>query len=79
MSTTEISPATAASLGSVPGLFVQSVAHNGPSAAAGIQPADVITTLDGRTATQVALARLLVTGKAGQSLAVAYVRQGKPW
>jgi hypothetical protein len=34
--------------------------------------------LDGQAATQVTMARLLVTGKAGQPVAVAYVRQGNP-
>ena len=43
MSTTEISPAAAASLGSVPGLFVQALATSGPAAAAGLHPGDVIT------------------------------------
>jgi hypothetical protein len=53
MSTTEISPAAAAYLRSVPGLFVQAVATSGPAAAAGLHPGDVITSLDGRAATQV--------------------------
>ena len=78
MSTSEISPAAAAYLGSVPGLFVQAVASSGPAAAAGLRPGDVITTLDGQAATSVGLARLLVTGKAGQSVAVASVRQRSP-
>lgn len=32
--------------------------------------------MDGQAATQVTMARLLVTGKAGQPVVVAYVRQG---
>lgn len=78
MSTTEIPPAAAAQLGSAPGLFVQAVANPGPAAAMGLQPGDVVTSLDGQAATQVALARLLATGKAGQAVAVAYVRRGNP-
>jgi len=60
------------------GLFVQAVTPNGPSAQAGIRAGDVITTIDGRPAARTdVLTAVTMTKKAGDTITVGYVRNGK--
>ena len=73
-------PPSAPGLGAPPaGLRVVAVAPGGPGALAGLIPNDIITGLDGRpaaTATQLAL--LTLTRHPGETVAVAYTRNGTP-
>jgi putative serine protease PepD len=71
-------PAAAAQKAGVPeGLYVLSVTPGGPASNAGIVASDVITQIDGRSATdseQITVAEL--TAKPGQSIAITYERSG---
>ena len=72
-----IPPAAASRVGLPAGLYVDSVTAGGPAALAGIQTGDVITKVNGQTATsveQLTVAELQV--KAGQSIEVTYERGG---
>lgn len=60
------------------GLYVNTVVPGGPAAAAGLQPGDVITEVDGRPATDpTQLALLTLKKKPGETVAVTYDRAGK--
>ncbi len=77
MQVQEIPPAAAARAGVPEGLYVQLVTPGGPAADAGLQVGDIITEIDGRAATgseQLVVATL--TKKAGDTLAITYVRDG---
>ena len=61
------------------GLHVGGVAPGGPSAEAGLEVGDVITSIDGQAATSsVQLESLTLTRKAGDTVSIEYVRSGKP-
>ena len=54
------------------------MAPGGPAAKAGLQRSDVVTLLDGRPATSIAvLTEVTLARKAGDTLKVTYVRGGK--
>ena len=73
-----IESSTAAASGERSGLYVTRVAPGGPAAQAGIRPGDIVTQLDGAPATRVdQLTVLTLTKKAGDTVAVAYTRNGK--
>ncbi|GAA3891230.1 hypothetical protein GCM10022381_36450 [Leifsonia kafniensis] len=58
-----------------PGLFVEGVTPGGPAEKAGIQAGDIITALDGQSATDVAaLTRIKLTKKPGDTVEVSYLR-----
>ena len=59
------------------GLYVQAVAANGPAADAGILTGDLITTINGQTASSAALSQLLLTGKVGDQVPVELLREGQ--
>jgi len=72
-----IPPSAAAAVGLPAGLYVDSVTPGGPAALAGIATGDVITNVNGQSATsveQLTVAELLV--KAGQPIEVTYERGG---
>ena len=74
--TVEMSQDLADRFGSRAGLLVESVTAGGPAATAGIQPADVITSLAGSPATGAALGWLLATAKVGDVVPVEFFRDG---
>ena len=68
----------AAQAGLKGGLFVGGVVAGGPAAKAGLQRGDVITEIDGQTATtNVQLQELTLTKKPGDTVAIGFVRDGK--
>ena len=77
MAMAPVPDAVAASLNTPAAMFVQAVAPSGPAAAAGIQPGDVVTSLNGQPATPFAVGRLLVTASVGDQVAVEYIRGGR--
>ena len=67
----------AAQAGLKGGLFVAGVVAGGPAAKAGLQQGDVITEIDGQTATtNVQLQELTLTKKPGDTVTIGYVRNG---
>ncbi|MEO7015295.1 MAG: trypsin-like peptidase domain-containing protein [Leifsonia sp.] len=59
------------------GLFVRAVVSGGPAASAGIRPGDVITSLNGRSASSLdVLTTIQLTSKAGDKVDVDYLRDG---
>ncbi|WP_104110839.1 MULTISPECIES: S1C family serine protease [unclassified Arthrobacter] len=78
VSAVPLPPQAAEAFGVDDGLYLQSVAPNGPAAEAGLQPGDIVTLLDNRPATSTAvLAEVTLTRKAGDTVKVSYVRAGK--
>jgi putative serine protease PepD len=76
--TVPIPPDAAAQAGLKGGLFVAGVVAGGPAAKAGLQQGDVITEIDGQTATtNVQLQELTLTKQAGDTVAIGFVRDGK--
>ena len=68
----------AAQAGLKGGLFVAGVVAGGPAAKAGLQQGDVITEIDGQTATtNVQLQELTLTKQPGDTVAIGFVRDGK--
>ena len=68
----------AAQAGLKGGLFVAGVVAGGPAAKAGLQQGDVITEINGQTATtNVQLQELTLTKQAGDTVAIGFVRDGK--
>jgi putative serine protease PepD len=68
----------AAQAGLKGGLFVGGVVAGGPAAKAGLLRGDVITEIDGQTATtNIQLQELTLTKKPGDTVAIGYVRDGK--
>ncbi|MBU4418149.1 MAG: S1C family serine protease [Actinobacteria bacterium] len=60
-----------------PGLFIQTAATGSPATTAGLMAGDLITSLDGQTATSASYSRLLLTAKVGDQVSVAYLRDGQ--
>lgn len=74
--TVEMSQDLADRFGARAGLLVESVTAGGPAATAGIQRADVITSLAGSPATGAGLGWLLATAKVGDVVPVEFYRDG---
>lgn len=74
--TAEVTQDVADRFGTRAGLFVQDVTANGPSAAAGLEVGDVITTIKGEPANGLSLAWLLVSAKVGDQVPIEYFRDG---
>ena len=73
-----IPPAAAEQAGLPEGLFVQAVTPNGPAAAAGLRPEDVITQIGGEPATSsIQLQELTLTKKPGDTVSIEYTRDGQ--
>jgi putative serine protease PepD len=72
-------PAAAASQEGLPeGLFVTAVTSGGPAAQAGVAANDVITSINGQSATSnLQLDELSITKKPGDQVPIEYVREGK--
>ena len=78
LQTTPIPPAAAAQAGLPPGLFVQAVTADGPSATAGLRQGDVITTIDGAPAvSNLQLEELTLTKNPGDTVSIGYTRDGR--
>jgi putative serine protease PepD len=71
-------PSEAAAEAGVPeGLFVQAVTPGGPAAKAGLKANDVITSIDGKSATSnTQLQELTITKKPGDTVPIGYTRAG---
>ena len=77
----DVTPETAEALGlsGTGGALVVSVAPGGPAAAAGLQPGDVITTVEGgRIADAAAATRFVVRKKPGEVVRLGVRRDGRP-
>ena len=69
--------ATVAAANNLPeGLFVNALASGGPAATAGIQPGDVITTIDGQAASTTLLTELQLTRTPGSDVKLGITRDG---
>jgi len=78
LQTAPIPPAAAEQAGLPEGLFVQAVTAGGPAAAAGLRPEDLITKIDGDPATSnIQLQELTLTKKPGDTVSIAYTRDGQ--
>jgi putative serine protease PepD len=78
LQTTPIPPAAADQAGIPEGLFVQAVTAGGPAAQAGLRAGDVITSIDGKAATSnIQLQELTLTKKPGETVSIAYSRDGQ--
>jgi putative serine protease PepD len=78
LQTVPIPPAAAAAAGVNGGLFVAGVVTGGPAERAGLREGDVITAIDGQSATSNAqLQELTITKKPGDTVTLDYVRDGK--
>ena len=77
LQTAPIPPAAAAQAGVPEGLFVQAVTPGGPAARAGLRADDVITLIDGKSATSnIQLQELTLTKKPGDTVSISYSRAG---
>ena len=78
LSTVPIPPAAAAQAGVPEGLYVQNVTPGGPAAVAGLRAGDVITTIDGGSATSnIQLEELTLTKKPGDTVSIGYSRDNR--
>jgi putative serine protease PepD len=78
LDTQPIEPQAAKQAGVPQGLFVTGVTAGGPSAAAGLMPHDVITKIDGKSATSnTQLQELTLTMKPGDKVPLDYWRSGR--
>ncbi|SEE85439.1 putative serine protease PepD [Arthrobacter alpinus] len=78
VSAVPLPPEAAAQFGVSDGLYLQSVLPGGPADKAGLQRSDVVTLLDDRPATSIAVLSEVTLGKkAGDIIKVTYVRDGK--
>jgi putative serine protease PepD len=78
LAATPVPPATAASNGVSPGLYVTVVDPTGPAQAAGLRVGDIITTIDGQPATSTdQLVTLTLTKKPGDKVDIGYQRDGR--
>lgn len=71
----EVTSSTASQLGGTSGLFLQEVSSDGPAASAGLEAGDIITSINGQTASSLNLSWLLVTASVGDEVAVVYQRE----
>ncbi|MCI0157326.1 trypsin-like peptidase domain-containing protein [Leifsonia shinshuensis] len=72
-----IPPSAAAAFGVTDGLFVQSIVSGGPAQRAGLRVGDVVTSVNGHTASNIdVLTAIQVTSKAGDEVTVEYLRNG---
>ncbi len=77
LQTAPIPPEAAAQAGVPEGLFVQAVTPGGPAAKAGLKAEDVITSIDGQSATSnIQLQELTITKKPGDTVPIGYTRAG---
>ena len=75
--TAPIPPEAAAQAGVPEGLFVQAVTPDGPAAKAGLKADDVITSINGKSATSnIQLQELTITKKPGDTVSIGYNRAG---
>lgn len=74
---TPVTAAAAATANLPEGLYISYLSPGGPASGAGLQVGDVITKLDGRTATSQSLAELTLTKKPGTGIKVEYSRNGQ--
>ena len=73
-----VSPAQATQTGATVGLLVRQVTPGGPASAAGLHAGDVITKINGSTASSAdQLMALTLTKRAGDKVTLAYRRQGQ--
>jgi len=78
LQTAPIPPAAAQQAGLPEGLFVQAVTAGGPAEQAGLRAGDVITKIDGQPATSnIQLQELTLTKKPGDTVPIAYTRDGQ--
>jgi putative serine protease PepD len=78
LATVPIPPAASAETGLPEGLYVQSVTPGGPAEAAGLRPDDVITAIEGNSATSnIQLQELTLTRKPGSAVSIEYSRNGR--
>ncbi|MGB7963181.1 MAG: trypsin-like peptidase domain-containing protein [Propionicimonas sp.] len=70
----EVDASLAARLGTPTGLYVQQVVSGGPADEAGLQRGDIITRIEGQTASQLGLTWLLVNSEVGRVVTVDYQR-----
>lgn len=78
LTTVPIPPSVADRLDIPHGLYVQAVTPGGPAAQAGLQPGDVITSVDGsRTTTPDSLLLATLDKQVGDKLTIEYVRDGR--
>jgi putative serine protease PepD len=78
LETIPIPPAAAAQAGVSAGLYVRAVVPGGPAAQAGLRASDVITSIEGQPATSnVQLQELSLTKKPGDTVSIAYTRNGQ--
>ncbi len=78
VSAVPLPPEAAEHFGVEDGLYLQSVEPGGPADKAGLKRSDIVTLLDGRPATSIAvLTEVTLARKAGDTLKVSYVRGGK--
>jgi putative serine protease PepD len=76
--TAPIPPEAAAQAGVPEGLFVQAVTPGGPAAKAGLRADDVITSINGKSATSnIQLQELTITKKPGDTVSIGYNRAGR--
>lgn len=79
LQTLPVPEAAAAQAGVSGGLFVASVVADGPAQKAGLREGDVITKIEGNpAASNVQLQELTLTRKPGDTVAIDYVRDGRP-
>ena len=77
MALAPVTDSAAAALNTPTAMFVQATAPAGPAAAAGIQPGDIVTSLNGQPANAASVARLLVSTSVGDQVPVEFVRGGR--
>lgn len=78
VSAVPLPPEAAKAFGVDNGLYLQAVMPGGPAAKARLEPGDIVTLLDNRPASSIAvLTEVTLARKAGDTIEVTYVRSGK--
>lgn len=78
VSAVPLPPEAAKAFGVENGLYLQAVMPGGPADKAGLKPSDIVTLLDDRPASSIAvLTEVTLAKKAGDTIEVTYVRDGK--